>query len=340
MENKIKVELEKTNEILLWADNQDISGLKRFLEEEAEKPLVCIGSGGSFSTCKFIALMYSTRKGLGTAVTPFSVYSISEEVLKNCKVLLVSNSGHNKDIVAIAKRCMQINPEWTANLTTSDGPKNDLKRIIHPKNSFNYISDIKDYFISVNSVTANYALALMAFKPNLKPNIPHLDLEPPTDFKNTNHFMILYGGWGEPSAIDLESKLVESGIATCAVSDYRNFCHGRFIFASNHCGSEKKTNVPDDNVIIMLITPRELPFAERIWKILPQNCKVLLLQSSLEGAEATLELMIKATLLVGEIAVQKKVNPLSPPNYGGIDKRYPTQIPFISDLKKSGPLKI
>ena len=340
MENKIKIELEKTKEILEWTKCQDISGIKRFFEKDPEKPLICIGSGGSFSTCKFIALMYSTRKGLGTVFTPYSAYSISEEVLKNCKILLVSNSGHNKDITTIAKRCMEINPEWTANLTTSDGPKNDLKKFILAKNSFNYVSYIKDDFISVNSVTANYALALMALKPNLKPNIPYLGLEPPTDFKNTNHFMILYGGWGEPAAIDLESKLVESGIATCAVSDYRNFCHGRFIFASNHCGSEKKANVPDDNVIIMLITPRELPFAERILKILPQNCKVVLLQSSLEGAEASLELMIKSTLLVGEIAVQKKVNPLSPPNYGGIDKRYPTQIPFISDLKKSGPLKI
>ena len=340
MENKVKIELEYTNAILEWVREQDISDFKLFLESEPEKPLICIGSGGSFSTCKFITLMYSTRKGLGTANTPYSVYSISEDVLKNCKILLVSNSGYNKDITTIAKRCMEINPEWTANLTANDGPKNDLKTIIPAKNSFNYVSDIRDYFISVNSVTANYALALLAFKPNLKPNIPHLDFNPQADFKNINHFMILYGGWGEPAALDLESKLVESGIATCAVSDYRNFCHGRFIFASNHCGSEKKSDVPDDNVVVMLITPRELPFAERIMKILPQNCKVVLLKSLYEGAEASLELMIRSSLLVGEIAVQKGVNPLSPPNYGGIDKRYPTQIPFISDLKKSGPLKI
>ena len=142
MENSIKKELEMTNEILFWATQQDVSGLKRFFEEVPEKPLICIGSGGSFSTCKVIALMYSTRIGLGKAVTPYSVYSISEEVLKTCKILLVSNSGHNKDITAIAKRCMEINPEWTANLTASDGPKNDLKKIILPKNSFNYESGI------------------------------------------------------------------------------------------------------------------------------------------------------------------------------------------------------
>ena len=340
MENKIKVELEKTNEILLWANDQDISGLKRFLEEEAEKPLICIGSGGSFSTCKFISLMYSTRKGLGTAVTPYSVYSISEEVLKNCKILLVSNSGHNKDITTIAKRCMQINPDWTANLTTADGTKNDLKKIIAQKNSFNYESGIKDGFISINSVTANYALALKALKGDFEIDYKNLEEAGNFDFRGIRHYIVLYGGWGEPAAIDFESKIVESGIATCAVSDYRNFCHGRFIFASNHCGHEKKVNIPNDCAVIMIITPREAPFADRIRDILPERNKKMILETFAEGAEASLELMLQATELTGYIASQNSINPLSPPNHGPIDKLKPIQIPFISDLKKSGPLKI
>ena len=340
MENKIKVELEKTNEILLWANNQDISGLKRFLEEEAEKPLICIGSGGSFSTCKFISLMYSTRKGLGTAVTPYSVYSISEEVLKNCKILLVSNSGHNKDITTIAKRCMQINPDWTANLTTADGTKNDLKKIIAQKNSFNYESGIKDGFISINSVTANYALALKALKGDFEIDYKNLEEAGNFDFRGIRHYIVLYGGWGEPAAIDFESKIVESGIATCAVSDYRNFCHGRFIFASNHCGHEKKVNIPNDCAVIMIITPREAPFADRIRDILPERNKKMILETFAEGAEASLELMLQATELTGYIASQNGINPLSPPNHGPIDKLKPIQIPFISDLKKFGPLTI
>ena len=339
MENKIKVELEKTNEILLWANNQDISGLKGFLEEEAEKPLICIGSGGSFSTCKFISLMYSTRKGLGTAVTPYSVYAISEEVLKNCKILLVSNSGHNKDITAIAKRCMQINPEWTANLTTADGEKNELKKIIAAKNSFNYQSGIDDGFISINSVTANYVLALKAFKGDFEISFNNLD-DGIFNYRGINHYIVLYGGWGEPAALDFESKIVESGIATCAVSDYRNFCHGRFILPCNHSGDEKNEEVPNDSVVVMIITPREAPFAYRILDFLPDKCKKIILDTFAKGAEASLELMLKASYLAGYIAVQNKINPQRTPNYSHIDKRYPKQIPFISDLKKSGPLAI
>ena len=340
MENKIKVELEKTNEILLWADRQDVAGLKRFIEEAPEKPLICIGSGGSLSTCKFISLMYSTRKGLGTAITPYSVYSISDDVLKTCKILLVSNRGNNKDITAIAKRCMLINPEWTANLTTTDGTKNDLKKIIAPKNSFNYESGINDRFISINSVTANYALVLKTFKGDFEIDFKNLDDEGIFDYRGIYHYIVLYGGWGEPAALDFESKIVESGIATCAVSDYRNFCHGRFILPCNHCGHDKKKDIPNDSAVVMIMTPREVPLADRIRDFLPDKCKKIIIETFAEGAEAALELMLKVSSLAGYIATQNKINPLSTPNNSGIDKRYPKQIPFIADLKKSGPLSI
>ena len=340
MENNIKKELDQTENILDWAKDQDVSGLQRFIEEDAEKPLICVGSGGSFSTCRYISLMYSTRKGLGTAVTPYSVYSISEEVLKNCKILLVSTSGHNTDITAIAKRCTQINPDWTANLTTSDGEKNELKTIIPPKNSFNYQSGIKDRFISINSVTANYALALKVFKGDFGIDLNNLDNGGIFDCRGINHYIVLYGSWGEPAALDFESKIVESGIATCAVIDYRNFCHGRFILPCNHCGSDKNEAIPNDSVVIMILTPREMPFAKRILDFLPDNCKKIILETFSKGAEASLELMLKASYLAGYIATQNKISPESIPNYSHVDKRYPKRIPFISDLKKSGPLTI
>ena len=340
MENTIRKELEKTNDILAWAKGQDISRFKRFLEDEPTKPLICIGSGGSFSTCKFISLMYSTRKGLGKAVTSYSAYSISDDVLRDCKILLVSNSGHNKDITAIAKRCMAINPEWTANLTTADGTKNDLKKIIVQKNSFNYESSIKDGFISINSVTANYALALKALKGDFEIDFKNSDDDSNVDYRGINHYIVLYGGWGEPAALDFESKVVESGIATCALSDYRNFCHGRFIFAGNHCGHNLKTDIPNDCAVIMIMTPKEVSFANKIRVILPERCKKIIMETYAEGAEASLELMLQASELAGYIASQNGINPMSPPNHGPIDKLKPIQIPFISDLKKSGPLKI
>lgn len=339
MDNTIRKEIESTRDILNWAKEQDTTALARFLQNNPERDLICVGSGGSFSICRYIALMYSTGKGMGLAITPYSFYSLSDEVVKRSKILLVSTSGHNKDIAMLARHCIKINPEWTANLTSRDGSKNDLKGIINPSNSFNFESDISDGFISVNSVTANFLLALKAFKNLDRVNIPSPSFDCST-LKGISHFIILYGGWGEPAALDLESKLVESGLATAAVSDFRNFCHGRFIFASNHCGHEKKGFVPNDCAVIVLATPREKKLSEAITAIIPDRCNVIKISSAESGAEASVELMLKATALFGEYASENNINPLSPPNHGNIDKRRPQQIPFIKEIKDFGPLKI
>lgn len=53
-----------------------------------------------------------------------------------------------------------------------------------------------------------------------------------------------------------------------------------------------------------------------------------------EGAGASLELMLQVSGLMGYIASQHGIDPLSPSNHGSIDKSKQTQITFISDLKK------
>lgn len=339
MENKILTRLQITPEILNWASDQNVEGLRQFLITDIDRPLICIGSGGSYTTCVLITTAYGVLGGFAKAVTPYLVYSLSESLLAKSKVLLVSNSGHNKDIVTIAKLSMKINPKWTANLSTSDGPRNYLKAIISHENSFNYKSDIEDDFISVNSVIANYALVLKAFGVRNIPAYGATKLDIP-DFSGINHLMVLHGGWGESAAIDFESKLVESGTATCAVSDYRNFCHGRFILPGNHSGHEKKTEIPADCAIVMLTTPREKPFADKVTALFPNRCKIVNVHTDAVDSTASLDLLLKVSVLAGDIASSKGINPLSPKNYSNIDKRKPLQIPFIKEIKDFGALKI
>lgn len=331
--------LTNSEALIDWGKQQDLKGFRNFLFTEPNRPLICIGSGGSFSICRLFSILYSTKGSISQAVTPYSAYNLSEEAIRNSKILLVSNSGHNKDIVAIAKHCASINPKWTANLTTAEGPRNEVKKHIQPANSFNFKSDFNDGFISVGSVIGNYSLAVATFKSEFTVTTSNQDYTA-FNFKPTHHFIVLHGGWGEPAAIDFESKLVETGTATCAVSDFRNFCHGRFIFPGNHCGHEKKSEVPDDCTVVMLTTPRESSFAQKIKEVLPSRCQVVELSTTSKGAEASIELLVSASFLADEICRQKGVNPMSPANFGGIDKRRPVNIPFISDLKAAGSLSI
>ncbi|MCM1163928.1 MAG: hypothetical protein NC339_06755 [Muribaculaceae bacterium] len=325
--------------LINWGKQQDLNYLRKFLFSEPNRPLICIGSGGSFSICRLYAILYGTKGSISYAITPYSAYNLSEEAIRNSKILLISNSGHNKDIIAIAKHCSAINPMWTANITSADGPKNDVKNHIVESNSFNFKSEFKDGFISVGSVIGNYVLSIAAFKPNFTATASHPDYAH-INFSSAKHFIVLYGGWGEPAAIDLESKLVETGTATCAVSDFRNFCHGRFIFPGNHCGHNKKTEVPDDCIVVLLTTPREASFANKIREVLPERCRIVELSSNSKGAESAIELLISASYLANEVCRQQGIKPMSPANFGGIDKRRPANIPYISDLKASGPLSI
>ena len=54
MGKPFKGELEKLSETIRWAEQQDVTRIARFLfAENKHIPLVCIGSGGSFSACHY-----------------------------------------------------------------------------------------------------------------------------------------------------------------------------------------------------------------------------------------------------------------------------------------------
>lgn len=59
MANKVKFNecLSVIPDALIWAEDQDVEGLKKFFIEDAQKPLYCIASGGSVSPIDYAALL-------------------------------------------------------------------------------------------------------------------------------------------------------------------------------------------------------------------------------------------------------------------------------------------
>nr|ANG65663.1 hypothetical protein [uncultured bacterium G1] len=68
------------------------------------------------------------------------------------------------------------------------------------------------------------------------------------DFAGVKNYVVLHGSWGMPVAHNFEGKVVETGLAGATVCDYRNYCHGRFIYTSNHL---------KDSAVVLLVSPRE-----------------------------------------------------------------------------------
>ena len=335
-------------DIMSQAATADVAPLRRFFFSNPEKPLIATGSGGAETVADLITLLYGARGGVGTSISPYTMNSISNEALKTSKLLLVSAGGHNNDIVFAAKRGLAVNRSDTASFTLSTSDRNKVRKLFLKAGSdlsFDIpVRSTHDGFVSTTTPIKYFALIARTFDPGCDlmkyVEVPHatfrierndgsnLSVE---DLRDVGNFVILHGSWGRPVAVNLEGKLVESGLASASVYDYRNYCHGRFIYTSNHL---------NDSAVVMFITPREHDIARRIRSFLPSQTRLVMIETAENSPEASLDLLIKSTWFFFNLCEATGTNYDVPSNPGRIDKRVPMWIPFMSEIKKAGPLTL
>ena len=326
----------------------DLTPIKNFLFTNPSEPLIATGSGGAETAGEFAALLYGARGGVATSVSPYTLNSYSDAALKTAKLLLISKGGHNNDIIFATKRTLEVNPEKTAAINFSDADWNEARKsflkIGSDKCFIVPMKGVHDGFVSTATSLSYFAIFTKIFQPDVDlekykalPETPFTlclnDGTPlsPADFKPVKSYIILHGSWGRPVANNLEGKLVECGLASAGVYDYRNYCHGRFIFTSNHL---------EDSAVVLLVSPREKDIVARTRAFLPPTTKLLIIETEHDAPEASLDLLIRATEFYHSVCDAAGVNLESPKNPGRIDKRKPMWVPFIAALKKQGPLSL
>lgn len=333
---------------LEWAEKQDVERLRRFLVENANIPLYCISSGGSSSANDYLSLLYETNQGMSKSLTPLMMTSISDEALKRAKILIMSGEGHGTDECYTVPRAASVNPKGVCGISrkNDDGKNivvNTLKKVT--TNWFLYHWAKQNAFIATNSTIAKFALYYKAFtddddivskldlnltpehsftyKPRVEGDIPSI-----RDLKN---YIVLYNGWSRPVAQDFESKMIECGIASVQMCDYRNFCHGRFIFLSRHL---------EDSALVLFVTPREKEFVRKLIlegktfrgqrDVFPKNTAIMTIETELDNPLASIDLLIKMQVCFNEIAkacrLSDKDDPCNPDNPNGINKEFPRSL--------------
>ncbi len=334
--------------LLKQAMEADVAALRQFLTTNPGQPLVATGSGGAESVADFAALLYGANGGLATAVSPYTLNAYSDEALKTAKLLLVSKGGHNNDIVFAAKRGLAVNPDGTASFTLYTGDRNEVRKLFVKTGSAQSFDipglSVHDAFISTQTPVMYFALLCRAFDPGVDlskyrtaPKVPYR-LErndgtalSPADFKEVRTLVVLHGSWSRPVAANLEGKLFESGLCPSCVVDFRNYCHGRFIFTSAHL---------EDSAVVMFVSPREKDIAARTRKFLPASTKLVLIETEADAPEASLDLLIRSSAFFFDLCGVTGTNWVSPKNPGKIDKRQPMWVPFMAELKRNGPLRL
>ena len=318
MGKPFKEELKKLSETIRWAEQQDVTHLAQFLfAENKQIPLVCIGSGGSLSACHYAVQLYQQRNGvLAQAMTPLQLMYAGYNIIRSSKLLFLSASGKNKDILSAIKYGVKYNETGMMSLTLrKNNPTEELLEQ-YPKVQrwCENIPSEKDGFLATNSLLATFTLLCKAacaskyqdsrFKLN--------DLQPETFNLNLSviqNFIVMYGATGEPVAWDIESKLTEAALGSALLSDYRNFGHGR------HHWFDKRG---ENSCIIALVTPVERELAYKTIGCLTKIVQVIYIETELDGPQASIDMLLKAFRFVNDLGEARGIDPGKPgvPGYG------------------------
>ncbi|MBD5214335.1 MAG: haloacid dehalogenase-like hydrolase [Bacteroidales bacterium] len=318
MGKPFKDELKKLSETIRWAEKQDVLRLERFLfVENKQMPLVCIGSGGSLSACHYAVQLYQQYNGvLAQAMTPLQLMYSGHNVIRSSKLLFLSASGKNKDILNAIKYGIRYNE--TSMMCLTFHKNNPTEKLLeqYPKVQ-RWCEDIpseKDGFLATNSLVATFTLlckTTVGFTFNI-PSSFSQEIKPKTETLKLNdiqNFIVLYGAAGEPVAWDIESKLTEAALGSALLSDYRNFGHGR-----HHWFAKCKEN----SCIIALISPIEKELATKTINGMPSDVPIIYIETDLEMPYATIDMLLQSFRFVNDLGDIRGIDPGRPgvPSYG------------------------
>lgn len=336
------------------ADEEDVSGLRKFLLTNPDKPMLFVGNGGMLDHLG--PLLYEMNCGISKAITPLELASMSDATIQNSRFLLTSKSGGNKDIKYASGRLIRINPKNTACYTNSISDEQPVAPIQYFP--FVKIGDVGKPFIDVESKFYRYAILYRAFTDKKMSDIDvGLSAEKCYQYQLNNstaritplnrikHFVVLYSDFGAPAAHDFESVLAETGVASATLSDYRNYCHGRYIFVSNRTRHSKPrhTMSESDVAVVLFITPRNKSLVESVRELaIAKDTPVVLIESEYDDSRAAMDMLIKANVFLADYEEKGLgVNPCNPMNYSSIDKRGPKGgVKFAQELNQSGEMTL
>lgn len=328
MGKPFQTELRNLDATYAWARTIPLDNLAVFARATRDQPLISVGSGGSLTAAAFAALLHQETGMISQYLTPLEITS-SNYSLQNVSVLLITAGGRNYDAIQSFKKIISSEP---AQLMVLCGSKESP--IVKLAKSYGCVrvSEFdppsgRDGFLAVNSLlafaiflTRSYG-AMMSKKSELPDTLQGL-VGPPNerqrvyqDFINADQlrsqktFIILYGKWGKPAALDLESKLSEAALANVILADYRNFAHGLHNWVAKR---------PEDSVILALTTPEDIELATKTLRLIPKSIPVFKVSSSYDGPLGTINLLVQAMHAVLAVGELRKIDPGRPgvPEFG------------------------
>ena len=283
MTNNYSRELQALDDAYTAALSTDVDRLARIVDTGSRKPLISVGSGGSFSTASFASFIHEHFTGqMCRPVTPLEFLSLGQI---DAGVVCFSASGKNRDINVTFKTAAlrEYRPTWalvlannTAMHTIADQYKY-INIIAFPHASF------ADGYLAVSSLVSSAVLLLRSYEivadrtttlPDSLEELARVTLDNEGYrwiIDETAHILtravvsVLYTPPLESTATDIESRFVEAALRPIHFADLRNFGHGRHFWFAKHASQTG---------VLALIGEDHNRLANRTLNLLPKNAAI------------------------------------------------------------------
>ena len=285
---------------LLKVDNLDtvfeiqklITNIKRQKDNVA-----IVGTGGSFISAHFIAKLLSQE--LAKPIIALKPRDIFIYPIKNINfAILLTYSGKTPDILTVNDYLKKNNIK--SYIVTNQKKDNPEENII----SYNSSRTEKGFLAVAGTIIPIYLFAKSCLKEiNLKDFVENsiTKWKSELSFENLNLkiadkslLIDIFSGYEtSATALDLESKFIESGFGRVTIHDKKDFSHGRFNIVSSFS--------PD--LIIFLDSQNTSSYNEKLYKYLvKENLPIIRLKTNESGILADLDLLIASQFLIQSIS--------------------------------------
>lgn len=295
-------ELSRLEETYRRALHLDVGALAELHSAGAGQPVLFVASGGALAVAQVAADQHLGAYGdAALAITPLAL--VGEATVRKAAVVVISARAAHPD-VAFALRAARSRHNYPISLVTHR-PIEDLDP--HLLDKLTYAVHVpnsgRDGFLATNSVLSLATLFVRAAHPEVQLPfvLPHLTSELPA--LDATRCLVLHGPTQRAAAIDLETRLSETGLAATQVSDYRNFAHGR------HTGLARNLS---DTAIVAFASRESQPLASATLNLLPPEARVVRLFSEHAAPAASLDLLVASMRIVGTTALAAGIDPARP----------------------------
>ncbi|MBY2941875.1 HAD hydrolase family protein [Rhizobium leguminosarum] len=240
-------------ETVALAKGGPIDALAAALRGGRGRVAIAIGSGGSTVTADYFARCRSTLSLGPTIVQTPMEYVLSADGWPDCEVWLFSAGANNPDIAAAFETAVRMRAAAIRLVTTRVDGKTALAASTSDIATVHVVpvADPKDGFIATHSMIAMVAALLYASdrlseKPSASDltlafeeaarisTVPDADRPPVKNFKRGDTMIVLHDPQARAVATLIETSLWETGIAAVQRADFRNFAHGRHVWAAKY----------------------------------------------------------------------------------------------------------